>query len=435
MKYFIVLALYLNISFLFAALLPSHALASSRTFYVDINTQDSAKQDGSVENPWNSVEDALGGNTVRGGDTVILRKGNYGNLIIENLRNEESITIKAQDGHNVQFSGIQIYASSNWGIKGLIINGSSEQGKRKRHLVTIDKKSDRILLSDLSIKSTTDTKLWTDEDWTSKASNGIFSQGTNIVIRNNLIRNINHGIWILGEQTLVSGNTVDYFSGDGMLGLANHLIFEDNLVKNCVEVDDNHDDGFQSWTKGSDGKVGTGTISDVILRRNSFINSVPPDKESECDMQGIGLFDGIYENWVIENNLIVVDHWHGISVMGAKNVKIVNNTVYDPNTRRPGPAWIQIFSHKNGTESTDSLIANNIAGSFGKKMYGVLYTGNMVLRNAQSVFRDAESLDFELSPDSIAKQGANPDYLPETDLKGRKRQKNGTGDIGAFQTP
>ncbi|MEZ4907257.1 MAG: hypothetical protein R2771_06390 [Saprospiraceae bacterium] len=44
-------------------------------------------------------------------------------------------------------------------------------------------------------------------------------------------------------------------------------------------------------------------------------------------MQGLVDFDGFAENWVIENNLVVIHHPHGISLYGATNCKIINNTV------------------------------------------------------------------------------------------------------------
>jgi preprotein translocase subunit YajC len=408
---------------------------SAQIFYVDANSPSSKERDGGVDTPWKTAQSAFQKGAVGAGDTVIFRDGIYGKITIKNLHNQEPVTIKAQDGHKVQFSSIRILSSSNWVLEDLIVNGSLDENFKKRKLVTIDRNSSRITLSNLTIKSIDDMSPWTAEDWSSKASDGIRSSGTKVIIKENLIHNIANGITVLGEDTLISGNTVDSFSGDGMRGLASNLIFEDNLVKNCMDVNKNHDDGFQAWSYGPDGKVGRGVISNVILRRNSFIASDRKTENFVCDMQGIGLFDGMYENWLIENNLVVVDHWHGITVMGAINVKIVNNTVYDPNNVRPGPANIKILSHKNGTEPIGSIIVNNIAASYGKEKPGVLRIDNLVLGNAQSVFKDAENLDFELLPDSPAKKQANTAYLPETDIKGRIRSKNMKGDLGAFQTP
>jgi len=425
----------LSCLFLSLAVILSPASASARTFYVDANTPGSARQDGNVDTPWKTAQQALQKGAVQAGDTIIFRNGVYGKIFIKDRRNEKQITIGAQEGHSAQFSNIRILSSSNWTIKDLKVNGSLDNDYKKGTLVTIGRNSENITLSNLSIESIADASSWTAEDWHTNSSDGILSSGKNILIKTNKLRNVAHGITILGEKTLITGNIVNQFSADGMRGLANHLVFEDNVVKNCLSIDRNHDDGFQSWSFGPNGKVAEGTISDVILRRNTFINSDRTDGKFACKMQGIGMFGGMYENWVIENNLVVVDHWHGITVMGAKNVKIINNTVYDPNNVKPGPANIMILSHRDGTLSTDSVIANNIAVSFEKKQLGVLFSNNLALRNAQSVFRNVDKLDFELAANSPAKQGASATYLPKTDIKGRQRPKNIKGDIGAFQTP
>jgi hypothetical protein len=58
--------------------------------------------------------------------------------------------------------------------------------------------------------------------------------------------------------------------------------------------------------------------------------------------------------WVVENNVVLTDHWHGISFYGARNLRIVNNAV------DPGPPWIMVTAHKGGTPSRDTLVRNNL---------------------------------------------------------------------------
>ena len=43
----------------------------------------------------------------------------------------------------------------------------------------------------------------------------------------------------------------------------------------------------------------------------------------------------MFVDWVIENNVVIVDHWHGITLGGARNCRIVNNTVIDPKSFDP----------------------------------------------------------------------------------------------------
>ena len=77
--------------------------------------------------------------------------------------------------------------------------------------------------------------------------------GTRMVIRNNRLLNVNFGISVNASHSLIAGNLVENFSGDGMRGLGDYTVFEYNTVKNCYDVNANHDDGFQSWSAGPDG--------------------------------------------------------------------------------------------------------------------------------------------------------------------------------------
>ena len=83
--------------------------------------------------------------------------------------------------------------------------------------------------------------------------------GTNLNVLDNTITVVDHGIGSDASNSLVSGNLIANFRGDGIRGLGDDMIYEYNTIKNSYDVDDNHDDGFQSWSYGSGG-VGTGVV-------------------------------------------------------------------------------------------------------------------------------------------------------------------------------
>ena len=153
---------------------------------------------------------------------------------------------------------------------------------------------------------------------------------------------MNFGISVTGASNVVERNVIENFSGDGLRGLGDYGVFEFNTVKNCYDVNANHDDGFQSWSVGPGG-VGTGVVRGIVLRGNRILNYEDPNQPHRGTLQGIGCFDGFFEDWIIENNEILTDHWHGITLSGARNCRIVNNTVVDLNTTSPGPA---VDSHR-----------------------------------------------------------------------------------------
>ena len=49
------------------------------------------------------------------------------------------------------------------------------------------------------------------------------------------------------------------------------------------------------------------------------------------------MFDGMYDGVKIRNNVIQASGYHGITITGALNSEVVNNTVL--NTKASGSAW------------------------------------------------------------------------------------------------
>ena len=45
-------------------------------------------------------------------------------------------------------------------------------------------------------------------------------------------------------------------------------------------------------------------VRNVTLRGNRFLSHTDPAQPLRAAVQGIGCFDGLFENWVIEDNII-----------------------------------------------------------------------------------------------------------------------------------
>ena len=308
--------------------------------------------------------------TVAAGGTITLSSGNYGAVTISGADKSSKTYLRAASNATPVFTQLDIN-SDQWDVSGVEVRPTSavnaveiagDNVTFKNNLVTYGNRSG-----------------WSASTWLSKVGHGIVFSGTNAVISGNKVINVNYGIQGVETATggVVSGNTVDGFIGDGMRGLANNMVFSGNTVKNAFSVDDTHQDGFQSWSLGN-GSVGAGVVKGITLKGNTFINAETPGQSLQGEMQGIGMFDGMYEDWLIEDNIVIVDHWHGIAVYGAKNVTIRNNTVIDPNNTTPGPAWIQIVNHKNGTAPVNSRIENNISNTINNNP-GVTITNNKTI--------------------------------------------------------
>lgn len=416
--------------------------AQAKDYFVDPESGNDS-QTGSQAEPWRTLWAVGKKDILKAKDIVYLRNGHYGYLTIHNRRNVATITIAALAGHTPQFRTIKISGSSFWHLRGLTVIPVQGPLKPKDAIVAINRNSDNIVIEGFDIQSHPDISNWQANDWIDKARSGITATGKRITLKNNRLKNVRHGIAMHAYHSLVVGNIIENFSGDGIRALSNHTTFRHNTIKNCYNVDGNHDDGIQSYARGPDGKVGTGEIVGVVISGNRIINYEDPDQPFRCTLQGIGLFDGTFVDWQIENNVIITDHWHGITVMGARNVRVVNNTVMDPNQLRPGPPWITITRHKDGTPPQSSVIANNIAASFnpdGNKHFpansltGVAMINNLTVTDPDQIFRDWRKMDLSPGPKSAALDQGSANFAPLVDIRGSQRPIGSGVDIGAFES-
>jgi len=434
--------------------------APGAEFYVDPVTG-SASGDGSAERPWRTIQevfdaglvesqewDALpyteqstlvakhAGAPVKAGDTIWLRSGYHGALSITRYYNTGNITVAAEEGHTPLLSSVRIRSGSNWTLRGLTVSAELGETYERRTLIDLDSHSwhgpvHDVTVERCTIRSVADASAWTAAEWDQLACNGIQVDGTRMTICDNRLLNVNFGISVGASDSLIRSNVVENFAGDGLRGLGDRCTFEYNTVKNCYDVNANHDDGFQSWSVGPNG-VGTGEVVGVVLRGNTIINYVDPNQPHRGTLQGIGCFDGTFVDWIVENNVVITDHWHGITLGGVRNCLVINNTVLDRNDERPGPPWICVDNHKNGAVPVDSVVRNNLATDF-RNATEVLEENNLRIRDPAPLFVDPEHFDLHLRPDAPAIDAGSNVGAPILDRDRIARPQGDGIDIGAYE--
>jgi len=445
-----------------AVLFMSSRGAQAADFYVDPQNG-SMSNDGSAAKPWRTLQEVVdaklvesqgweslppdattklvaknAGAPVKKGDTLWLRSGMHGSLDITGYYNLDWVTIAAEQGHTPKFSSVLVRSGAKWRLRGLTVSPEFVEPYEKRTLIKVESHNWQGPVSDIEVEgcemwSKADVSAWTMENWDQLSANGIEAGGERIVIRNNRLKNVNFGISVGAKDSLVDGNVVDSFAGDGLRGLGDNTVFQYNTVKNCYDVNANHDDGFQSWSVGSGG-VGTGEVKGIVLRGNVIINYEDPNQPFRGTLQGIGCFDGMYVDWVIENNVIITDHWHGITLLGAKNSRVVNNTVMDLNAEDPGPPWIKIGAHKNGTAPEGCLVRNNLATAFTSADTGVIEDHNFIIKDPAALFVNPTAFDLHLLPGAIdAIDKGTSEQAPTADIEGIPRPQGSAVDLGAYE--
>lgn len=408
--------------------------ALARDFYVVPKAEaDADRADGSLETPFPTVWAALRSGAVSDGDRIILRDGSHGRIKIVKAVYDPAVEIVAENPSQAHAQQLLIQGSSGLRFHGIGI-WPTEPDTKPGYLIEADKNSTNLQFDGMDIRGrvdAADTYMdWPLEYWVQTwRAGGIRLRGPDNAIFNSTLTGVAFGITTMGDRTEVRGNRVDGFSGDAMRGLGDGSIFANNHAQNSFKVDDNHDDGFQSWATKRDAD-GRKTVSDIIVENNTILEWVgPPNHPLRGKLQGIGLFDGMYRNFTIRNNMIAINAYHGISIYAGVDSTITNNTVVNISGMPAGNPWIMLSDNRNGWESGITTVTNNVA--MGYRGIPDWKTHNMGIRTPSIFFRNPLGGDFRPKPGGPLVDAGILEGAPETDMTGAPRDD--LPDLGAFE--
>jgi len=359
---------------------------AGRTFYCDPVRGD-RNGDGSAERPWRTVEEVLSARRVqirgpdgrvanadapvRPGDTILLRTGYHGEIRIASGYNDAFVTIAAEKGHFPQVSRVEIGGGRRWRIRGLTVSPSLAPVPPARppaDLVVLGERGEEdsaeLVVEDCFVYGVLDASGWGAKDWVERPPGGIWlgRHGKGHVARNNYVLNTRFGINLCAPGVVCEGNVVDGFSGDGIRVTRDGQVVQYNVVRNNYvgdrDGDDNHDDGIQAFLFNR----GTGTLRGVTVRGNLIVHRDAPNLPFPNPLQGIGFFDGPLVDFTVEKNVVLTNHWHGVSLYDAQNCRIEENACFSLWTREPPRPWIMVGGKRR--VSRGNTVRNNLAHSF-----------------------------------------------------------------------
>lgn len=303
-------------------------------------------------------------NKVKAGDVVFLKAGNHGDLIINNVGDHTAlVNVMPERGIEVSLNRLVINTCTN-----LVFNGKSKTSIRSSGQTPANVPLVSILggqgnvVQWCYIHSAASHSGWQAAHWL-KTRDGVFVTGSDCKISNNVIQNVQTGITLRGWGSDALANTIDGFCVDGIRMLADYTTASDNRIAHAyLGNPNNHNDAIQLWNASAPSPQ-EGVVSGVIIQRNRIYNR-SSDPGGVRDMQGIGCFDGVIRRALIRDNLVQVDHYHGITLGVAEYCTISDNTVIGSDSHSIQQPWIMIGTNKTSRLSWMNTVTNNKAMDF-----------------------------------------------------------------------
>jgi hypothetical protein len=396
---------------------------------------------GTKGSPWPSLQDVMAsGVKLNPGDTLLLISGDHGFAGLQGI-NPNYIYILAAPGENPVIRHLDIAKSSptiKWHIEGITFSGTDSPD-----FIKFYPKSMYVTISKCTFITAENTGALPVDEIKSKIRKGISIEGSRHEITFNTFSGISTALDINADKCKISGNRISDFTEHAILCKGSNNVFTNNLIKNFVNT------GFNAAAFKALSSPDKPSSSNIILG-NVIVDYTSPDRDKVAPLMGIVGFDGNYTKWIIENNIVVTDHWHGITFFNITNSEIVNNTVIDPylDTKYPnlsedlrnksfGPVRIWISKTEKGAVSSGNVTANNLASDYFIEDAEGVNTNNIKVASLygamDNYFMRWDYLDFHLRDSALAVNAGNNDYAPGIDADGTKRPLGSAVNAGAYE--
>ncbi|WP_044025832.1 right-handed parallel beta-helix repeat-containing protein [Roseobacter litoralis] len=310
------------------------------------------------------------------GDVLVLQGGEYGILALwpkgkVDPRFPGPVTLRSKDSQQPAiFTGLRLNDAQNMVFQQILFDYRATSGSFKERPFEI-KNARNIVITDSVFDGDNAHGTGIRGDGYGAGLGLSIRNSNDIRIENNMFKNFYRGLTMgSGNGNIVRGNDLSGMRSDGMNFVkVTNLLIENNYVhdfRRNMEARD-HADMIQFWTNGAETPT-----TDIIIRGN-VLNIGAGDhtqslfmRNEAVDSQGKGraMF---YRNILIEDNVIINGHLHGISIGETDGLTIRNNTLIraprrgqiPPPSGRGPKHWMPRI--KVADKSVNVTLQNNVA--------------------------------------------------------------------------
>ncbi len=394
--------------------------------------------------------------TATGGETIVLAAGNYGRLaMIDSTRANfdfaSNVTIRSEDpGSPAVVTGLDMRGASNITFDGITFDYTFVSGDQIYHRPFSISDSQNVTIRNATFDGDVAEGVSAIDDGYGYAIGLSIRGSEGVTVEDSEFFDFHRGMTVSESSGVtVRGNDVHSMRMDGLnFTEVTGVVIEGNHIHDFRGslTSSDHRDFIQFWTNGTDSPS-----TDIVIRGNvldigdgDFTQSIFMRNEEVDWGAGPEMF---YRNILIENNVIVNGHLHGITVGQTTGLVIRNNSVLHDDGNRPDgvDGGVEIPRISVATTSTGVVITQNltstIEGFTGQAGWNVSNNGFVQDQDptAPGYYGDvfiASSMQqhaFILLPGSVfdvANIGA-PGSQPENDLALVRFHVNGVAGDGA----
>jgi hypothetical protein len=340
--------------------------------------------------------------SAKGGDTILVKSGDYGWVTLKNFKFNDYVTIKSADGNGgAVFKHIGLNNTSHIRLDSL----TAEFGPTTpalHHLKAIEvRKTDHLQVVNTEVIGHAGTKDWKDVPRGIQVWDG----SSNIELIDNHFHHFSRAVVIQGTKNVaIKDNLIDNIHSDGLFFQnSSNILIENNLLTDFYRTGTVHADYIQF-------DAGKGKADyNVVIRDNLMLQG-----KGNGDVQGIfgdasdyySIHQSIFKNFLIENNVYFDTGINGFHFWSGENMILRNNTVLmDPSTTHPNsPTRILMRGPQ-----TNSLVENNVALQVSAED-GSKASGNVIVQ-----FKDSSKANYygNLFAEAFADPATLADLAPK----------------------